>query len=84
MYLVKYCQYDGGSSENIIKHPPKSETKLLAELIFAVAWSPVANPSNHYFHCLVWWLNYSADGFKWVAERERKKREKSAGRESQK
>jgi len=39
MYIVKYWQYDEVSSDNIIKHPSKSETKLLAELIFALTAS---------------------------------------------
>lgn len=51
---------------------PSSYLQPLPVNIKTVAWSPVANPSNHYFYCLVWWLNYSADGFKWVEEREKR------------
>lgn len=50
---------------------PSSYLQSLPVNIKTVAWCPVAYPSNHYFHCLVWWLNYSADG-SFVEERGRK------------
>lgn len=56
---------------------PSSNLHSLPVNIKTVAWSPVANPSNHYFHCLVWWLNYSADGS--VAEERERKEERVLG-----
>lgn len=58
---------------------PSSYLHSLPVNIKTVAWSPVAIPSNHYFHCLVWWLNYSADGFERVAEERERKEERVLG-----